>query len=235
VPAPAPGLRVQLGFAGGTAEAGRSAASIRPTRRRLPPRARRPSCFRNSSCRAGAPQLVLGSRSLRLCCGSLTHGASILGRFGHHMHLPLAVGSIAHDITLSVDVHPYILACVTPASPLLERWRHIRDTLFFRAQMPWKDFHAFVLAHLPVCGAPCRPGPLGAVRLEVCARDTDAHKRQRPVRALGRCSQRPRNMTSPLFAKQATQGWATTMPCEPCFSLAHLSTHQRSRAQLSHR
>ena len=151
------------------------------------------------------------------------------------MHLPLAVGSIAHDITPSVDVHPYILACVIPASPLLERWRHIRDTLFFRAQMPWKDFHAFVLAHLPVCGAPCRARPLGAVRLEVCARDTDAHKRQRPVRALGRCSQRPRNMTSPLFAKQATQGWATTMPCEPCFSLAHLSTHQRSRAQFSHR
>jgi hypothetical protein len=83
---------------GGTAEAGRSAATIRPTRRRLPARVRRRSCFRNSSCRAGAPPLVLGSRSLRLCCGSLTHGASILGRFGHHMHLPLAVGSIAHDI-----------------------------------------------------------------------------------------------------------------------------------------
>jgi hypothetical protein len=47
----------------------------------------------------------------------------------------------------------YILACVIPASALLERGRNIHGSISFRAQLPWKDFHTFVLTHLLVCGS----------------------------------------------------------------------------------
>ena len=116
-----------------------------------------------------------------------------------------------------------MVACVIPASPLMERGCSMHECVTFLCNLPWKTFEAVVFTHCLY--AELLPGqalwvPYGW-RCVLLTRTGTAisHVLHVPYVCTRMLQTNAVKHDIVAFAKQATQEWSDTMACEPCLSL----------------
>ncbi|WP_353239605.1 hypothetical protein [Limnohabitans sp.] len=117
-----------------------------------------------------------------------------------------------------------MLACVLPASPLLERGCTMHNCVSFLAQLQWHDFHTFLVTHCLF--ADLVPGralwvPYGwrCILLTRTPND-ESHVLHVPYVCARMVQEAAKKDDIVAFAKQAVVEWANTMSNEACLTLA---------------